>query len=63
MAQLVERSLLAPEIRGLNLAINKILSTICVIEKAKITDEFVKIMIDFIDIDSRCGDRNQDRGF
>ena len=63
MAQLVEWSLLAPEIRGLNLVISKILSTICVIEKTKITNEFVKIAIYFIEIDSRCGDRIQDRGF
>ena len=36
MAQLVEQSLLTPEIRGLNPDIGKILSTNCTIEKTKI---------------------------
>ena len=36
VAQLVERSLPTPEIRGLNPVISKILSTNCIIEKTKI---------------------------
>ena len=36
MAQLLERSLLTPEIRGSNPIIGKILSTNCTIEKTKI---------------------------
>ena len=36
VAQLVERSLPTPEIRGLNPDIGKILSTNCTIEKTKI---------------------------
>ena len=39
VAQLVERSLLTPEIRGLNPDISKIVSTNCTIEKTKINQK------------------------